>query len=148
MNGPFERFPYTNFHDLNMDWVIKIAKDFLDQYTHIQDIIEQGKTDITELTESGLEQLQDKADNLESLLDAWYNEHSEDIANQLASALGDLNDWYTTHQGYLNQYLTDSIAEFTRQANIKTAECIESIPDDWSCPLCGVTKEDFEVVEE
>jgi len=24
----------------------------------------------------------------------------------------------------------------------------EAIPDDWSCPLCGVTKEDFEVVEE
>ena len=24
----------------------------------------------------------------------------------------------------------------------------EAIPDDWSCPLCGVTKEDFELVEE
>ena len=24
----------------------------------------------------------------------------------------------------------------------------EDIPDDWACPLCGVTKEDFDVVEE
>ena len=24
----------------------------------------------------------------------------------------------------------------------------EAIPDDWSCPLCCVTKEDFEEVEE
>ena len=24
----------------------------------------------------------------------------------------------------------------------------EDIPDDWACPLCGVTKEDFELVEE
>ena len=24
----------------------------------------------------------------------------------------------------------------------------EAIPADWSCPLCGVTKEDFELVEE
>ena len=24
----------------------------------------------------------------------------------------------------------------------------EAIPDDWACPLCGVTKEDFELVEE
>ena len=23
----------------------------------------------------------------------------------------------------------------------------EDIPDDWTCPLCGVTKEDFEEVE-
>ena len=37
-----EGFPYSNFHDLNMDWIIKIAKDFLDQYTHIQQTIEEG----------------------------------------------------------------------------------------------------------
>ena len=24
----------------------------------------------------------------------------------------------------------------------------EDIPEDWSCPLCGVSKEDFERVEE
>ena len=24
----------------------------------------------------------------------------------------------------------------------------EDIPDDWACPVCGVTKEDFEIVEE
>lgn len=24
----------------------------------------------------------------------------------------------------------------------------EDIPDDWACPVCGVTKEDFELVEE
>ena len=24
----------------------------------------------------------------------------------------------------------------------------EAIPDDWVCPLCGVTKEDFDLVEE
>jgi rubredoxin len=23
----------------------------------------------------------------------------------------------------------------------------EELPDDWCCPLCGVTKEDFEAVE-
>lgn len=24
----------------------------------------------------------------------------------------------------------------------------EDIPEDWSCPICGVTKEDFELFEE
>ena len=24
----------------------------------------------------------------------------------------------------------------------------EDIPEDWSCPICGVTKEDFELIEE
>lgn len=123
MNGGAfgENFPYSNFHDLNMDWIIKIAKDFLDQYTHIQDVITQG-----------LEDLDEKASNLESLLQAWYDEHSQDIANQLADALNDLNAWYVEHQGYLNQYLTDSITAFTNAANQKTSEAIASIPSDYS----------------
>lgn len=143
-NGAFgENFPYSNFHDLNMDWIIKIAKDFLDQYTHIQDTID-----------SGLTALQEKADTLETALQAWYDEHSEDIADQLASALSDLNDWYTehsadiadeladaladlndwytTHQGYLDQYVTDSIAAFNTAANTKATETIASIPDDYT----------------
>lgn len=31
---------------------------------------------------------------------------------------------------------------------IAPGTAFEDIPDDWSCPLCGVTKEDFELVEE
>ena len=99
MNGGIfgEGFPYSNFHDLNMDWIIKIAKDFLDQYTHIQEVIANGEESLQNLTTSGLEQLQEKADALEALLQQWYDTHSEDIANQLADALADLNAWYTQH---------------------------------------------------
>ena len=31
---------------------------------------------------------------------------------------------------------------------IAPGTAFEDIPDDWSCPLCGVTKADFELVEE
>ena len=117
----FEGFPYTNFHELNLDWIIKIAKDFLDQYTNIQQTITQG-----------LEDLNTKAQQLQAALDAWYEEHSEDIENQLADALQDLNDWYTQHQGYLDQYLTDSITAFGEAADAKAAQAIASIPEDYS----------------
>lgn len=116
-----EGFPYTNFHDLNLDWIIKIVKDFLDQYTHIQQIISDGETSITNLTTEGLQQLQDKADNLEALLQAWYDTHSSDIAQELADALQDIT---TTLNSALN-----SITEF---AGRKTEEIIESIPADYS----------------
>ena len=123
-----ENFPYTNFHDLNMDWIIKIAKDFLDQYTHIQETIE-----------SGLEALDEKATNLEALLQEWYDTHSEDIANQLADALQDLNDWYTTHENYLNQTLQNNITAFDNHAEQKAAQTIESIPDDYTTVATNVT---------
>lgn len=31
---------------------------------------------------------------------------------------------------------------------IAPGTAFEDIPDDWVCPICGVTKEDFEPVEE
>ena len=150
----FENFPYTDMHNLNLDWIIKIAKDFLDQYTHIQQLISDGEESLQNLTQEGLQQLQDKADTLEGLLDDWYNTHSEDIANQLADALSDLNDWYNTHsediagqladalsdlndwytehQNYLNAILANKTAQFGALADAKTAECLESIPDDYT----------------
>ena len=120
MNGPFGNgFPYVNFHEMNMDWIIKIAKDFMDQYTTIQQTITQG-----------LEDLDTKAQQLQAALDAWYDEHSQDITDQLADALQDLNNWYTQHQGYLDQYLQDSIIAFGVAANAKAAEAIATIPED------------------
>lgn len=127
-----EGFPYSNFHDLNMDWIIKIAKDFLDQYTHIQEIIAQGIEDIGDKTEEGLADLQTKYEALETLLNEWYETHSADIANELADALADLNEWYTTHENYLDQTLADNIAEFTAEANERALEALATIPSDFT----------------
>ena len=121
-NGAFgENFPYSNFHDLNMDWIIKIAKDFLDQYTHIQEVISNGEQSLQEIISDGeqsiqdltadeLAQLEEKANALEALLQAWYDTHSNDIAQQL----------------------TEAIASFYSEADQKTAAAIASIPADYS----------------
>ena len=126
-----EGFPYSNFHDLNMDWIIKIAKDFLDQYTHIQEVIANGEQSLTDLTTSGLEQLQDKADTLEGLLQDWYDTHSQDIANQLADALNDLNTWYSQHEVLLNSLFETKISNFNSRVEAKTQEMLETIPADY-----------------
>ena len=121
-NGAFgENFPYSNFHDMNTDWLIKVAKDFLDQYTNIQETIQ-----------TGLDDLDAKATELEGLLQEWYNTHSEDIANQLANALEDLNNWYTTHQNYLDATLAQNIQTFDNHAEQKAQETIATIPSDYT----------------
>ena len=33
-------------------------------------------------------------------------------------------------------------------SGIEPGTPFEEIPDDWACPICGVTKEDFSPVEE
>ena len=121
-NGAFgENFPYSNFHDLNMDWIIKIAKDFLDQYTHIQQVIGDGEVSIQNLTNQSLEDLQTKADQLETLLQQWYDTHSDDIAHQLATALDNID---TARLSALNN--------FNVQAEEKAEETLQSIPADYT----------------
>ena len=105
-----ENFPYSNFHELNMDWIVKIAKDFLDQYTSIQETID-----------TGLESLNDKAVELEELLQAWYDTHSQDIATMLTEALLELNTQLTTN-----------MTLFDRHAEQKATETIATIPDDYT----------------
>ena len=112
-----ENFPYSNFHDLNMDWIIKIAKDFLDQYTHIQETISNGE-----------QSLQDKANELEQLLQAWYDTHSEDIADELAQALQDLET-----------ELNNSITSLNNSADAKLAEVLAQIPADYTTLSNDVT---------
>lgn len=104
-----ENFPYSNFHDLNMDWIIKIAKDFLDQYTHIQETIENGEASLTETTNNGIAELTQKYDDIVVLLNQWYQTHSEDIENELASA----------------------IASFYSAADDKMARLLQEIPTEY-----------------
>ena len=79
-------YPYTNFHDMNMDWIIKVVKDFIDQYTHVEQLIQNA-------TNEGLEELETKKNQLQALLQQWYNTHSQDIANELSDALQDIQEY-------------------------------------------------------
>ena len=115
-----ENFPYTNFHDMNLDWMIKIAKDFLDQYTNIQQTIQ-----------TGLDDLDEKAEALQAALQESYDGYTENLAEQLASALEDLNAWYTEHANYLDATLTQNILAFQTQASAYGQSVIESIPSEY-----------------
>ena len=105
-----EGWPYTNLHDLNLDWIIKIVKDFLDQYSHIQETLQ-----------TGLDDLDAKATEIEGLLQDWYDTHSNDIAQQLANAVVELDS--VISQRY-NQ-LIDNIDQ-------KAEETLANIPDDYT----------------
>lgn len=117
----FQEFPYTDMHQLNLDWIVKISKDFLDQYTHIQQLISDGETSLQNTTAQGIADLNAKATALEAALQAWYNTHSVDIANQLTQALADMATALQT-----------DITSLNSAADAKLAQVLESIPADYS----------------
>lgn len=51
----FENFPYTNFHDLNLDWILKIVKQFSDTMAGLDDKIAEIVKE--QLDELNLEQI-------------------------------------------------------------------------------------------
>lgn len=142
----FDNFPYTNFHEMNLDWMIKIAKDFLDQYTSIQETITTGLESINTAKSEAIASLNDRADVLTTLLNEWYDTHSEDIANELADALQSLNDWYNQHSNDIQNELTQALASFQAQATAYVQQVIESIPQDYS-NLANAVYENSKAIE-
>lgn len=126
-----EGFPYTNFHDMNLDWVIKIAKDFLDQYTHLQETITNGEEALNTLAEQLQEALNGSYTEYSEELNGSYTEYSEELREQLADALEDLNIWYTEHQNYLDATLAQNILAFQTEANAYGQSVIDSIPSEY-----------------
>ena len=53
--GVFEHFPYTNFHELNLDWILKTVRGFQTTIDNIPDMIEDEVAD--QLKEANLEQI-------------------------------------------------------------------------------------------
>ena len=76
--GFFNNFPYTNFHDLNLDWILKTVKENAQQVDQIPNIVEEE-----------LEKQISKAD-LESLFEQFLQQYSEYVYTpEMFGAIGD-----------------------------------------------------------
>lgn len=84
--GPGAGWPYTNLHEINLNWILGVVKKFEDEYEHIQELIQNT-------TDEGLEELENKKTQIENLLNAWYQTHSSDIANELLSAISEIETY-------------------------------------------------------
>lgn len=113
----FEQFPYANFHEMNMDWVIKVVKDFLAKYTDIENLIARGQEDITELTDEKLQELEDKTTELENLLQEWYETHeaslTETLNQKLAEVLASIPADYSALAATVNGILSANVYRVT-----------------------------------
>jgi rubredoxin len=54
-----------------------------------------------------------------------------------------MKKWVCTVCGYVY-----NPEEGDPDGGIAPGTAFEDIPEDWTCPVCGVSKEDFELVEE
>lgn len=90
---PFSPFgnmtSYTNFHDLDLNWIIGEMKKFIVQYQTVETTLNNTGT-------QNVERLNNKLLECEALLNQWYNTHSSDIQTQLTSALDEIVTYTNT----------------------------------------------------
>lgn len=45
----FEQFPYSNFHDLNLDWILSKVKEWAVQWEELKEVYEQFDHDLSDI---------------------------------------------------------------------------------------------------
>lgn len=98
--GLFEHFPYTNFHDLNLDWIIKALKDLDEKVDTIEErITEAAKVyvdeRIKEFVDGPMQDMQNQINALDTEMDTFQASINKQFANYTAATDKKLADFKT-----------------------------------------------------
>lgn len=84
-------FPYTNLHDLNIDWILKIIKEFYEKYSNL----DEAFTDmLARIEEKGLQAIADIESNKDSAIDsirAFMTQCIQEINNVTGNEIAAIN---------------------------------------------------------
>jgi hypothetical protein len=93
----WDNFPYTNFHELNLDWFIKKFKEIFDEWESLYNTLLQWKedtnADLAQWKEDTLADMESWENDLLDALDRWKAATGEDIEEWEAGVISDLDDW-------------------------------------------------------
>ena len=119
-----ENFPYSNFHDLNMDWIIKVVKDFLTEYRKkYEEVYEEIKLKMT-----SDEEIQEA---IEDYIERHPIVNIPDFSIQIRKfALGILGYVIPEMFGAVGDGITDDTTAFTNMIDFSTEnKCNIYIPE-------------------
>lgn len=91
--GLYENFPYTNFHDLNQDWILQQLKSVDDKIAQVNSALEK----LDEYT-TAFNQLSEMYYRLEGDFEAF----KYDVNTQLSNGIQDLNNRFNEQVAYMN----------------------------------------------
>lgn len=93
----WNRFAYTNFHELNLDWFNEHFKEIFEEWEELYNTLTQWKidtdADLAQWKEDTLSDMETWENNLLDALDEWKAATGEDIGEWEAGVISDLNDW-------------------------------------------------------
>lgn len=103
-------FPYTDFHELNLDWIISHFKEFIEEINSLEAWRSSHEAEYQEL-----KQLYDNIvsgnfpDSMTAALERWVRQNGVDIIGELVKMVF----FGITMDGYFVAYIPDSWDEIT-----------------------------------
>lgn len=101
----WDNFPYTNFHELNLDWFIKKFKEIFNEWESLYTTLTQWKedtdTDLAQWKEDTLANMDTWERELLAALDEWKVNTGDDIHEWEDIVVGELDIWKSA---FLDQY--------------------------------------------
>ena len=123
----FNKYPYTNFHDLNLDWIITEVKKVADEYDALVTDVNAVTTRVSTLESNfaGLtEDVQDQFDTLEASIKADVAQMKTDLdasilamEQELTEAIEDMNADFNQLSASIATQLNDLRSEFSTFKN-------------------------------
>lgn len=102
--GLFDHFPYTNMHELNLQWILCHFKEFIKAIDDLNDWKTQHEAEYEELKKLYDDIISGNfPDGMNETLHRWVVENSTSIINSLVKTV-----FFGLEDGYLVAYIPDS----------------------------------------
>lgn len=122
------KYPYTDFHELNLDWLLETYQEIVDHIRILTDWMAQHKEEYAEAL-ARLEAVENEIDTFEARVQAEFDrlaqEQAQAFAEQTAKldkAIQDMKSEVTQEIIKLRQDVAQAIADFTNQFNQMKAQ--------------------------
>lgn len=133
--GLFEQFPYTNFHELNLDWLLQEMKRLAGRMDTVEEVVEELKREMEEFFDDlNLQrEVNAKIDEMAqdgSLLDVirpYLRNYTEDLDYRIDAFMDDVNTAVSDNTSGIAQLNTriDNLATLTNGSTTGDAELID-----------------------
>ena len=117
------KYPYTDFHELNLDWLLETYQEIVDHITILMDWMEEHKTEYQEAMRR-LEAVENEIATFEARVQAEFDRLAEEQAQAFAEqtakldlAIQQMKDEVNEEIVKLRRDVADAIADFQTQFN-------------------------------
>lgn len=131
---PLSNFPYTNLHEMNLDWLIPIIQEFQEHYTGINQALDDAIQAITDKGTTTIADLENLQTQIENTLNQLQSEHIAALQTATTAHLASLSNAEAAAIAAVDTKKNTTIAEVnTARSNAITEinALLDDIPQDF-----------------